>query len=287
MSYESIHACPNGCVLFRGEDLKVATHCPKCKASRYVEVDSGDGKKVESKIPEMVVRYLPLTPRLQQMFMTEESTKQMTWHKDGKRYSDKMMHPSDAETWQYFDMQYPNKAKDARNVRVAIAIDGFNPYGTHAALYTCWPVFMIPLNLPPGVMFEPKNVLLSLIIPRHPGKNMGVFMQPLWDELEHAWVLTYDQATKKNFTMHVWYQYSMHDFLAYGIFCGWCVHGKFPCPVCMESVMFTWLKKGGKYSSFDKHRQFLPENHEFRRDTQHFTKGVEVTDPIPEIKSCA
>jgi hypothetical protein len=46
---------------------------------------------------------------------------------------------------------------------------------------------VIPLNLSPGVMFEPKNVLLSLIIPGHPGNNMGVFMQPLWDELEHAW----------------------------------------------------------------------------------------------------
>jgi hypothetical protein len=160
-----------------------------------VEVDGGAGKKVESKIPKIIVRYLPLTPRLQRMFMTEESTKQMTWHKDGKRYSDKMVHPSDAEAWQYFDMQYPDKAKDARNVRVAIATDGFNPYGTHAAPYTCWPVFVIPLNLPPGVMFEPKNVLLSRIIPGHPGNNMGVFMQPLWDELEHAWengVLTYD-----------------------------------------------------------------------------------------------
>ncbi|KAG0521139.1 hypothetical protein BDA96_08G135600 [Sorghum bicolor] len=75
MPYESIHACPNKCVLFRGEELKAATHCPKCKASRYVEVDAGDDKKVESKIPEMVVWYLPLTLRLQRMFMTEESAK--------------------------------------------------------------------------------------------------------------------------------------------------------------------------------------------------------------------
>jgi hypothetical protein len=48
-------------------------------------------------------------------------------------------------------------------------------------------VFVIPLNLPPGVMFEPKNVLLSLIIPGHPDNNMDVFMQLLWDELQHAW----------------------------------------------------------------------------------------------------
>lgn len=45
MPYESIHACRNGCILFRGKELEAATHCTKCKASRYVEVDKGDGKK--------------------------------------------------------------------------------------------------------------------------------------------------------------------------------------------------------------------------------------------------
>jgi hypothetical protein len=103
MPYESIHACRNQCILFRGKELEAAMHYPKCKASRYVEVEVSDGKKEQSKIPELVVRYLPLTPRLQWMFMTEELAKQMTWHKDSKRYSDKMVHPVDAEAWQYFD----------------------------------------------------------------------------------------------------------------------------------------------------------------------------------------
>ncbi|XP_066375146.1 uncharacterized protein [Miscanthus floridulus] len=286
MPYEPIHACPNGCVLFRG-DHKKATHCPKCKASRFVEVDGSDGKKKQSKIPEKVLRYLPFLPRIQRLYMIEESAKQMTWHKNGKRYSpDKMIHPSDGDAWKHFDDMHPGKAMEARNVRVALATDGFNPFGMMAAPYTCWPIFVIPLNLPPGVIFEPRNVFLSLIIPGHPGNNMGVFMQPVWDELQDAWekgVLTYDRATKKNFTMHVWYQYSMHDFLAYGIFSAWCVHGKFPCPTCKAAVMFTWLNKGSKYSSFDRHRQFLPNNHEFKRDIKHFTKGVEVTDPIPQI----
>jgi hypothetical protein len=50
---------------------------------------------------------------------------------------------------------------------------------------------------------------------------MGVYMKPLIDELVRAWeegVWTYDQATKTNFKMHVWYQYSMHDLQAYGLF---------------------------------------------------------------------
>ena len=53
--------------------------------------------------------------------MTEESAKQMTWHKEGVQYKPwTMVHSSDAEA-------------EARNVRVALAIDGFNPYGLLAA----------------------------------------------------------------------------------------------------------------------------------------------------------
>ena len=223
--------------------------------------------------------------------MTEESAKQMTWHKNGKRYSpEKMVHPADGEAWHHFDNIYRNKSGEARNVRVALATDGFNPYGMMAVPYTCWPVFVIPLNLPPGVSFQRQNVFLSLIIPEHPGNNMGVFMEPLFDELVHAWdhgVWTYDRATKTNFNMHVWYQYSMHDFLAYGIFSAWCVHGKFPCPLCKAALQFNWLQKGGKYSVFDKHRQFLPAEHPFRRDIKNFTKGVMVTDPAPQMMTGA
>ena len=65
--------------------------------------------------------------------MTEESAKQMTCHKNGKRYNpDKMVHASDGEAWKHFDDIHREKAKEARNVRVALATDGFNPYGMTA-----------------------------------------------------------------------------------------------------------------------------------------------------------
>jgi hypothetical protein len=66
-----------------------------------------------------------------------------------------------------------------------------------------------------------------------------------------------------------------------------CVHGKFPCPVCKEALRFIWLKRGGKYLSFDKHRQFLPPDHPFRLDIKNFTKGVVVTDRPPAIMTSA
>jgi hypothetical protein len=41
-------------------------------------------------------------------------------------------------------------------------------------------------------------------------------------------------------------------------------------------MRFIWFKKGGKYSSFYKHRQFLPLDHPFREDVKSFMKGVKV-----------
>ena len=96
-----------------------------------------------------------------------------------------MVHPSDGEAWKAFDLEYPEEAADARNVRIALATDGFNPYGMAATSYSCWHVFVIPLNLPPGSLMQRKNIFLSLIIsgPEYPGKNLSVYMQLLVDDL--------------------------------------------------------------------------------------------------------
>jgi hypothetical protein len=42
MTYEQIHACSKGYVLFRKEYAE-EKYCPKCKLFRFMEVDSGDG----------------------------------------------------------------------------------------------------------------------------------------------------------------------------------------------------------------------------------------------------
>jgi hypothetical protein len=155
MPYEQIDSCVNGCVLFRNEHAD-ATHCPKCKSLRFEEVPVGNSQMKQTDIGQKIVRYLSFVPRFQRLYMSEETAKQMTWHKNGIWYSpDKMVHPSDGDAWQYFDGQDPEKVGEARNVRVALATDAFNPYGMSTAPYTCWPVFVIPLNLPPPVL--PSN----------------------------------------------------------------------------------------------------------------------------------
>ena len=72
--YEQIHACPKGCILFRKEHAE-AKYCVKYKSSWFLEVDSGDGQKRQLAVPVKILRYLPFIPRIQRLYMTEESAK--------------------------------------------------------------------------------------------------------------------------------------------------------------------------------------------------------------------
>jgi hypothetical protein len=193
MPYEKIYACPNNCMLFRRQNEN-KKYCDKCGEPRYVEIESNDGQKRQLTLARKVLCYLPVIPCLKHLYMSEGSTKQMTWHKYGHRYHpDKLVHPSDVEAWKQYDKDYPEFAAEPRNVCIAIATDGFNPFAMNAASYSCWPVFVIPLNLPPSVLMQKHNLFLSLIIPGrdHPGTTFSVFMQPLIDELK----LAFDEVT--------------------------------------------------------------------------------------------
>ena len=51
----------------------------------YVVINNGMVEKTQTKIPVNVLHYMPIVPRLQRLFMVEETSRQMTWHKTGKR----------------------------------------------------------------------------------------------------------------------------------------------------------------------------------------------------------
>jgi hypothetical protein len=61
LSYDIVHTCPEGCVLYWGENEHLDS-CPKpnCGLSRYI---TGSNT-----IPAKVIRHFPLIPRLLHMF---------------------------------------------------------------------------------------------------------------------------------------------------------------------------------------------------------------------------
>nr|GEW45198.1 hypothetical protein [Tanacetum cinerariifolium] len=171
LGYESIHACVNDCFLFRGDNNKDVHFYLVCKTGRWND-NNAPGKKV----PKKVLRYFLIIPRLQHLYKSSDTAKEMIWNATRKcTEPSKMQYPVDSRAWKNFDTKYPNFAKEPINVQLGLATDGFNPFESS---------FMLTL-----LIFGPKS----------PGKDIDVYLRPLIDDLMVLWALkgveTIDIAT--------------------------------------------------------------------------------------------
>jgi hypothetical protein len=145
---------------------------------------------VTSTIAQKQLSYMPLAPRVKRLFLSINTARHMRWHKEHELEDTHVMtHTSNSDAWKAlvdFDLEF---ASEVRNIRIGLVTDGFTPFNTNVASYSCWHVFVIPYNLPPHLCMKYDYMCLSLIIPSpyHPGKGMNVMMQPLIDDLKKLW----------------------------------------------------------------------------------------------------
>ncbi|WVZ51547.1 hypothetical protein U9M48_002684 [Paspalum notatum var. saurae] len=219
MGYEKIDMCPDGCMLFCDDHVD-EKKCLKCGKGRYVEVVNEDGDHVTMDVAQKQLRSFPMAPHFKWLFLSMKTCEYMRWSKEGVRDNSGFIgHPADSDAWKALDEFDPEFAKDARNIRFGLATDGFTPFGQSATSYSCWPVFIIPYNLPPHMCMKYEFVFFCLIIPgpEHPGQKISVMLQPLIKELKQLWygVEAYDISLKQKFTLRAAYLWSVHDFMAY------------------------------------------------------------------------
>jgi len=157
--------------------------------------------------------------------MSARVSSDMRWHADGLAKDGKMRHPADSKAWKHVDRKYERFARDACNIRLGLASDGFNPFGMQNVTYTCWPVILIPYNLPPWLCHKQPYWIMSMLIPgpRSPRMNIDVYLRPLIDELKELWVKgvdTWDAKVKRNFKLHAILLWTINDFPAYALLSG-------------------------------------------------------------------
>ncbi|CAL1371190.1 unnamed protein product [Linum trigynum] len=189
LDYREIEACRNDCMLFwkEYEDLQNCLHCGE---PRY-KVEENCKKLPKGKgVPYKVLRYFPLTPRLQRLFMSSEVASSMRWHHDQRLKDGVLRHPADSEVWRSFDKANPGFSREPRNVRIGLSADGVNPFGNMDSSHSTWPVIVTAYNLPPWMCMKQSYCMMSLLIPgpKAPGNDIDVYLQPLVEELKELWM---------------------------------------------------------------------------------------------------
>ena len=87
LGYDSIHVCKNDCALFYKDNIKLQ-NCPVCNESRWAD-------KKGKKVPHKVLRHFPLILRLQRLYCSRHTAKDMIWHSTGQSEEGTMRHPVD------------------------------------------------------------------------------------------------------------------------------------------------------------------------------------------------
>ncbi|XP_074356308.1 uncharacterized protein LOC141696010 [Apium graveolens] len=255
LDYQKIHACPNDCMLFWAENERLE-NCAKCGTSRWRVVEKKAKARSDAnielasnpKISAKVIRYFPLKPRLQRMFLSSDFSSSMTWHALSRKKDGRFRHLADGKGWKSMESKYPEFAAEMRNVRLGLAADGFNPYRSINISHSTWPV---------------------------------VLLKELWA----VGIETYDARLDNTFKLHASLLWTISDFPGYGILSGWSTKGKLACPSCHYETSSTYLKHSKKVVYLN-HQKFLPPDHKWRSDRRRFNEDVEMLS-CPDILSGA
>ncbi|KAM2904212.1 hypothetical protein COP2_003958 [Malus domestica] len=216
------------------------------------------------------MRYLPLKPRLQRLYMLTHTATDMRSHKEKRVDEDVLRHHADGEAWKEFDRTFPDFAADFRNVKLGLAINGFNPFGILNQRHSTWPIFVFSYNLLPWKCMKKEYMMMTLLITKDPGRSIDVYLQPLVDELKDLWthiVCTYNKCTGNMFSLRAAAMWTVNDFPAYVMVSGWSIKGYMACLVCKEDVTSSWHV--GKVCYLG-HQRWLPWDHEWQEKDKKF-----------------
>ncbi|XP_025621653.1 uncharacterized protein [Arachis hypogaea] len=289
LDYKKIDACPNDCLLYRKE-LKDEKQCRVCGTSRYTENSSNNSENQPNKkgrsIPAKTLRYFPIIPRLQRLFMCSKMAASLRWHDEERVKDGTLKHPTNGLAWKNLDEMDEEFAKESHNIRLGLSSDGFNLFRSMNISWSTWPVMLMVYNLPSWMCMKPKYCMLSLLIlgPQSPGKDIDVYLQPLIEGLKLLWekgVKTYDASKNETFQMRAALLWKINDFPTYAMLSGWSTKGKLACPCCNKNTSSLQLKHSRKTVYMD-YRVFLPMDHPWRTNTRSFN-GKQELRPPPSI----
>jgi len=98
LEYEKISACRKGCILFWRENEKL-DKCTSCNESKWKDNITNEDESTKSSEKKKklvkVLRWFPLIPRLQRLFISHHTLPHMKWHAQGHTKDSVLRHPAD------------------------------------------------------------------------------------------------------------------------------------------------------------------------------------------------
>ena len=292
LNYKQIHACPSRCVLYRKENENL-TSCPKvgCGKPRYMPNSTSS--------PVRVVRWFPFIPRALRMFQSPAISKLLRFHQDHPNLDETVMKSvADSPAWKHITSEHvdPSFGLEKRNLRLGLSLDGVNPFPHSNTTHSTWPVLLLIYNLPPYLVTKKFFIQLCILISGKnspTSENIGVFIEPLMEELQLLWIGVraqdfLDPIGERRFHLRGILMWTISDYPALGLISGLSTHGYKACVVCGPETNARSARTGDKFDNqrnvrgrkiiYGGGRRWTRRHHPYRSDLS-FNGRIERKDP--------
>ncbi|CCO34236.1 hypothetical protein BN14_08330 [Rhizoctonia solani AG-1 IB] len=235
---QAIDCCINSCVAYTGV-YQWLESCPWCGEARY----KPHRKNPICRVPRRTFRYLPLIPRLINLFRNPPMAESLRYRSQRQPQPDTL---SDIFDGHYYcqllqEFVYLGGTRlghqffsNNTDIALGLSTDGVGPFKTRKQ--QCWPLILINYNLPPSIRTRLENILCLGVIPGpQTPKELDTFLEPLIDELEELarGVPAFDAANRHPFLLHAYLIVAFGDMPAVAKMMEMKgPNGKFPCRAC-------------------------------------------------------
>ncbi|KAG9084992.1 hypothetical protein FRC06_003777 [Ceratobasidium sp. 370] len=229
--------CINSCIAFTGPS-EAFNECPHCAEPRHKR-DPRTGKLK----PRRVFIYIPLTPRLRNMYLNPKTARKMRYCAERRACAGKMADIFDGAHYDGLCQENVTVGGESlghkffsapTDVALGLSTDGFGPFKSRKQ--SCWPIIVFNYNLPPSIRFKLENILCLGVIPGpHSPKELDTFLEPLIAELEDLarGVPAFDGDQKHPFCLRAFLLACFGDMPAIAkMMCMKGPNGKSPCRAC-------------------------------------------------------
>jgi len=244
-------------------------------------------------VPQKIIRHFPLIPRLKRMWRSSEIAEMLTGYTKHISEDGVMRSVVDSPAWKHVDEHpvFNNFGAEKRNMRLALALDGVNPFKLSNTNWSTWPVLILIYNFEPWFVTKKFFISLCILISGKlspTSKNIDVYVRPLLKELRDLWygvpAMDFSQPEgSRAFTVRGLLMWTISDFPAYGLISGLCCKGYKGCPCCGPETEARMAKTGdllanrrsrGSKIVYGGIRRYLPRHHPYRRN-KRFNGQVE------------
>jgi len=138
--------------------------------------------------------------------LMQMTQKDLTWHVDERNCDGMLRHPADSSQWKKINHLYPEYKKEPRNLRLGLATNEMNPFGSLRNQHSLWPILFVIYNLPPWLCMKQKYMMFCMMIfgPKQLGNDIDVYLSPLVEDLTNLWdegVVVYDGYWNETFKL--------------------------------------------------------------------------------------